>query len=225
MKAIIFDASTLISFAMNGLLPEVKALKNIFNGKFLITEQIKKETIDRPITTKRFELEALKVKELLDEKVLELPNSIGIDNSEVSNTTKELLEIANSTFQATNEMIHLVDSGEISCLALSKLLTKKDIKNIIAADERTIRMLCEKPENLKNLFQKRLKTNVNSNPKNYAYFKGFRFVRSSELIYVLYKKGLVKLKGPMVLDALLYAVKFKGCAISRDEINEIKRIA
>ena len=36
-KAIIFDSSTLISLSMNGLLPELKGLKNVFNGSFIIT--------------------------------------------------------------------------------------------------------------------------------------------------------------------------------------------
>jgi len=31
-------------------------------------------------------------------------------------------------------------------------------------------------------------------------------------------------KGDKVLDALLYAVKFKGCSISNDEIDEIKKL-
>jgi len=43
-------------------------------------------------------------------------------------------------------------------------------------------------------------------------------------MYVAYKKGLIKLKGELVLDALLYALKFKGCSISGEEIRQIKRI-
>ena len=39
--AIIFDASTLISFSMNGLLGELERLKGIFKGKFLITQEVK----------------------------------------------------------------------------------------------------------------------------------------------------------------------------------------
>ena len=65
MKAIIFDASTLISFAMNGLLREIVGLKKIFKGKFIITKEVKSEVIDRPIKIKRFELEALKIQQLI----------------------------------------------------------------------------------------------------------------------------------------------------------------
>jgi len=223
-KAIIFDASTLITLAMNGLFQEFRSLKEIFKGKFLITKEVKAEVIDRPISTKRFELEALKIQKLLEDQIIEMPDSLGISDREVSEGTDKLLEIANNTFEANANRIKLVDLGETSCLYLSKILTDKGIKNVVAVDERTIRMLSEKPENLKSLFQKKLKTRVNANTRNYDSFREFKFIRSAELVYVAYKKGLVKLKGQMVLDALLYAVKFKGCAISGDEINEIKRI-
>lgn len=223
-KAIIFDASTIITFAMNGMFPELRALKSIFKGKFLITKEVKREVIDRPIKTKRFELEAIKTKKLLEEKILEMPVAFNVDENEISNKTKELLDKANSTFKANGKNIHLIDSGETACLALSEILTKRNIKNVIAVDERTIRMLSEKPDNLKSIFQKKLKVKITPDSRNYKFFKGFKFIRSSELIYVAYKKGLVKLKGPMVLDALLYAVKFKGASISREEIEEIQKL-
>ena len=60
-RAIIFDAGTLITLAMNGLLPELRKLRGIFKGKFLITKEVKNEVVDRPINTKRFELEALQI--------------------------------------------------------------------------------------------------------------------------------------------------------------------
>ena len=61
--------------------------------------------------------------------------------------------------------------------------------------------------------------------KNFKFFEGFKFIRSAELIYVAYKKNVTRIKdGKDVLDALLYAVKFSGCAISGDEIKEMKRI-
>ena len=40
----------------------------------------------------------------------------------------------------------------------------------------------------------------------------------------MYKKKIVEFGNHVLLDALLYAVKFKGCAISGDEIKEIKNL-
>lgn len=222
---IIFDASTLISLSMNGLLGELKKLKGVFNGKFIITKEVKEEVIDKPIKVKRFELEALRVKEMLDEGVLELPESLEIRSDEIASKTEQLQKIANSMFVGDRGEIKLIHRGEASALALSRILLDKKIPHVIAIDERTTRMLGEKPEKLKELLERKLNTRIKLVREDFKYFKGFKFIRSSELMYVAWKKNLVELKnGGSVLDALLWAVKFKGCAISGDEINEIMRI-
>ena len=225
-KAIIFDASTLISISMNGLVDEFKELKKIFNGKFIITKEVKEEVIDRPIKIKRFELEALRVKQMLDEKTLEMPNSLGIDDSEISKETENFLNHANAIFKSSRGEVKIIHLGEASCLALSKILREKNIENVLGIDERTTRMLIEKPQNLKNLLEKKMHTKITLVKENFNFFKGFKVIRSIELMYVAYKKGLVKIKdGNLVLDAILYALKFKGASISGDEIEEIKKIA
>ena len=223
--AIIFDASTLISLSMNGLLGELKKLKGIFKGKFLITHEVKYEVIDRPINVKRFELEALRIRKLLEEGVLELPESLGINANDVSTKTKDMEKVANKMFVGDRGEIKIIHSGEASCLALSRIFLDKKIPHVIAIDERTTRMLGEKPDKLKELLKRKMHTRVKLIKSNFKYFRGFRFIRSTELLYVAWKKGLVEIKdGKKVLDALLWAVKFKGCAISGDEIREIMRI-
>jgi hypothetical protein len=222
-KALIFDSGALISFSMNGITDIIKELKEIFSGKFLITSEVKKEIINTPMKIKRFELEALKLKNLLDERVLEMPSSLMIKDSEITKKTNEILNIANSTFSSGGKNIHIMDIGEASCIALGKILNEKRIKNAIVIDERTTRILAEKPENLKRFLEKKLHVRIRTKG-NLGFFRDFKIIRSAELVYVAYKKGLVKLKNGNVLDALLYAVKFKGAAISGDEIEEIKRI-
>ncbi len=223
-QALIFDSSSLISLAMNGLLPELKKLREIFKGSFLIPNEVKEEIIDKPIKVKRFELEALKLKALLENNILELPSSLGIEPSEISRDAERVLEIANSLFRDRNREIHIIDSGEAACLALSSILNKKGIKNLVVVDERTTRMLVERPENLAKFLRRKLHVKVILDKNNFSFFKNHKIIRSAELMYVAYKKGLVDLKNGMVLDALLYAVKFKGCAISEEEIKDIKRI-
>lgn len=224
MKALIFDASTLISFAMNGLYDELRKLKGIFDGKFIITKEVKGEVIDRPLTIKRFELEALKIKQLLDEGVLELPSSLNISDKEISKNAYRFIEIANTTFKSRKDHIKLIDLGEASCVALARILEDRRIENVLAIDERTIRMLIEKPENLEKLLENKLHSEIILNKENLKRFKGFKIIRSTELVYLAYKKGLIDLKYGMVLDALLYAMKFKGCSISEEEIREVERI-
>jgi len=223
MKAIIFDSGTLISFSMNGLLDELRGLRKIFRGKFLITKDVKREVIDKPLTIKKFELEALRIKQLLDEKVLEMPEAVGVFENEISKRTEDFLNIANNMFISKKENIHLIDSGEASCLALSKILNDKKIENVIAVDERTTRMLGENPEGLSKIMTAKLHTKIIVKKENFIFFKDFKFIRSTELIYVAYKKGIMNIKdGNLVLDALLYALKIRGAAISDEEIREIK---
>ncbi len=223
-KIIIFDASSLITFAMNGLIPELRELKKSFKGKFIVTQEIKHEIIDKPMKIKRFKLEALKLKELLDQKILEMPLSLGIKDAVISDETQKFLDAANNLFYGRGKMIHLIDSGEASCLALGKILSEEKIQNVLAVDERTTRMLVEKPMNLEKLLRKKLHTKVVRKGGDFKIFKNFKIIRSAELVYMIHKKKLARLKNGEVLDALLWAVKFKGCSISSDEIKEIKRI-
>ena len=221
-KFIIFDAGPIISLTMNGLLGVLARLKNNFNGEFIITPTIKKEVIDKPLTIKKYELEGVKVKNLLDKGVLTLSSKF-ISNNQLSQKTKQIMEYANSLFRANGEKINLIHEGEASCLAFSTLC---GCDSVIVIDERTTRMLTEAPENLKKIMEKKLHTAIEVNHKDLKEFKDFRFIRSSELLYIAYKRDLFDLtKDKVLLDALLYGVKFKGAAISSHEIEEIKKLA
>jgi hypothetical protein len=39
-----------------------------------------------------------------------------------------------------------------------------------------------------------------------------------------YKKRLIEIRDKHALEALLYATKFKGCAISWEEIEQLKKL-
>ena len=224
MKIIIFDAGVIINFAMNGLLEEFRGLKKIFGGKFLITKEVSDEIISKPMTIKRFKLEALKIKNLLDEKILEMPSAVGIEDAKISKMTNEIKNKANTIFYGKGNAIQIIHSGEASCMALSFLLNEKKMDNVISVDERTTRMLGEKPENLSIFLQKKLHTEIEMREENLNLLSKFKFIRSTELMYIAYKKGIVKLKNHNVLDAILYALKLNGCSISDEEINEIERM-
>jgi len=91
-------------------------------------------------------------------------------------------------------------------------------------DERTTRMLCEKPENLQKLLENKLHTKIKSKKENFPSFSQFKIIRSCELMHIAYKNKLIELKNGNVLDALLYAVKYKGCSVSRNEIEALKNL-
>ena len=222
-KALLFDSGPLINLSMNGLLYIIEKLKKTFNGKFIITESVKYEIIDKPLRIPRFELGALRIQELLDSKILEMPGSLGINNAMIKEELNNFSNVANNCVKANNKSINIISEAETSCLALSKILTKKNIENIIAIDERTTRILTEKPENLEKLMGDKLKMRVRIQCDLNS-FSNFRFIRSTELVYVAYKKNLLGLEGKKALEAALYATKYKGAAVSFEEIDVLKRM-
>ncbi|MAG24604.1 hypothetical protein CMI47_03400 [Candidatus Pacearchaeota archaeon] len=223
-KTLIFDSGTLINLSMNGLLYLLPKLKQKCDCTFLITKEVKKEVVDRPSNVPRFKLGALRVQSLLDSKVLQLPSDLKIPDSAISKKTKYLMELANHSLQSDGKWIKIISQAETSCLALSSELSKLKIQNIISADERTIRILSEKPDNLKKIMERKLHRSLKLERENFEKFENFKFIRSSELVYVAYKKGLLRVKGQSALEAVLFATKYKGAAISHDEIKELKRL-
>ncbi|MEK6928774.1 MAG: hypothetical protein AABW65_02365 [Nanoarchaeota archaeon] len=224
MKALIFDSGILINFSMNGILYILEELKKVFPGKFIITNYVKYETIAKPIGIQRFELGALKIQGMLDAGILELPESLNVKEKEIEAGTKELMFIANHCMGAREQWIEIVSEAEMSCLALSKILSERGIENIIGIDERTTRILCEDPMQLERIMSEKLHQKVTLVSDKLDIFSEFKFVRSSEIAYVAYKKNLVHLNGKKVLEALLYATKYKGSAISFEEIDILKKL-
>ena len=220
-KALIFDSSSIITLALNNMLNVLPRLKEAFGGKFLITPQVKNEIVDYPLNEKRFELEALLISNLIEKGILEISSP-----ADLKKETKTAMDIANSAFAAHDEDIKILHEGESSCFALAKLLSR-DYKVFIAIDERTARVFSEKPENLQKLFEKKLHTGVRSDKTKFSYFSGFDILRSSELLFVAYKKGFIDLptEPEIAIDALLFAARFKGCSISYKEIQEAKALA
>ena len=224
MNIIVLDSSSIISLAMNSLLYLFKKMKKP-EVRFVIPEDVKREVIERPLQIKRYELEALAVQQLVNDGVLETPQAIGISPNAVRLEREKLMDTANHTFNARGEWIRIVSNGEVSCIAVAKLAENKNFNAVIMVDERTTRMLCEKPENLRALLESKLHTAVAAEEKNFKFFSGFRIIRSAEFSYVAYKKGMIGISdGSHLIDALLYAAKFKGCAISSQEIEQIKKL-
>lgn len=223
MKYLIFDAGPIISITMNGMLPILEKLKSVFDGEFILTPQVKKEVFGNPIKIKKFKLEALQVKNIIDRGIFKMSNEI-IPSQKLDKETKRILKLTNGILRTTEtgEKIKIVHEGEASCLAFASLCNSD---NVIAIDERTTRMLTEAPGNLENMMEKKLHTPLSSELSLLNDLKKFKFIRSAELLFIAYKKKLYGMENDKdLLDALLYGVKFKGCAISSTEIEEMKRM-
>jgi hypothetical protein len=226
MKALIFDSGPLINLAMNGLLYLIEDLKKSFNGVFLVTRAVKYETVDRPLHVDRFEFEAMEVQALIDKGTLQLPSSVGINEKELELYTEEIMDLANHFIQVKGKWITLVSAGEMSCLALSDMLEKKGYETMIAIDERTTRVMGENPEELEQLMSHKIHQRAELVAKDINVFRKYKFIRSPEIAYVAYKKGLLHdlPSNKKALEAVLYATKYKGSAISFEEIDQIKKL-
>ncbi len=223
MKFAILDAGPIISLTLNGLTHTITKLKEKFpNITFIITPQVKKETIEKGMTVKKYELEAVKIQDLINRGVINMSSDF-IKNATLAKETERVLSLANKVVKANGEFIQIVQVGEASCLAFSRLC---NAENLIIIDERVTRLLTESPDNLKKIMERKLHTSVNLNSSILKDFREFRYIRSTELAYIAYKNNLLEYsKNLQLLDAVLYSLKFAGTSISSKEIEEIKNLS
>ncbi len=225
MKSIIFDTGPIISLATNNLLFILDPLKQEFKGSFLITQKVKREVIDRPFEMKKFKFEALQVMSYINKRTLE------VIEKELKEETNELLEIANSCFRAKGMNLNIVHPAELEAVAAAV----KFGSSAVVIDERTTRSMIEDPEELKKLLSYRLHTNVEMDKGNIKKLmektKGVKFIRSSELVVMAYELGLLDKFMPnmpearkQLIQAALWGLKIRGCAISQKEIDTLVNI-
>jgi predicted nucleic acid-binding protein len=222
MKFAILDAGPIISLTLNGVLHTLELLQKKFPDiVFIMTPQVKKEIIDKPLTIKKYKLEAVKVQTLIANKVIVMSTDF-VANNILEKETNRIMTLSNNTVHADGKNIEIVQVGEASCLAFANLC---NCNNVIVIDERVTRLLTESPLNLKAIMERRLHLPITINQKNLKDFKSFKYIRSAELVYVAYKNSLYDYKKDKVLlDALLYSLKYSGTSISSKEIEEIKNL-
>jgi len=224
-KYLVFDAGPLINFSMNGLLGLLEKLQKEFGGDFLITKEVKEEIIDRPSKIKRFQLGALRLERLFKKGVIKHADISEGEVRELKKIRDNFMQTANNLFKTKKKDVHLIDKGESAALALSIIMKRKSGEDVaLVVDERTTRMLCENPENLRKLMEKKLHCSIRASKGNYKIFQGFKIIRSTELAYIAYKKGLIELKDSRALESMLYGLKFKGCSISEKEVIELAKM-
>jgi len=226
MKSIVFDTGPIISLALNNLLWILEPLKKKFNGKFYIPSSVKREIVDKPLSTKKFKFEALQVLYLVKNKTIEM-----IEENEIRKKALKLLDIANNIFIAHDNPIRILHLGETEGVALALYLNA----DAFVIDERTTRVLIEEPKALENLLRHKLHTSIKVNKDNLKRFraevKNLKIIRSAELAAVAYEIGLLDkfifdIPEPRrtLLEGLLWGVKLNGCAVSRNEINSIIKL-
>ncbi|RLE44480.1 hypothetical protein DRJ19_00285 [Candidatus Woesearchaeota archaeon] len=213
MKAVC-DASSLISIVSTCFANSLKELVKTLGLELYISKTVYKECIERPITIKRYELSAVRLKQAVKQ------GWIKVFKEKLYDEMKRIQKTANKIYKINNRPLELVHEGEAESLALMKRLSAK----IFIIDERTTRMIIESPEQLAVRLRKKYNAEVAINKKALREFNSMvgdiDILRSAELIALCFEHNLLALpKEPQSLEAALYAVKYAGCAVAGYEID------
>lgn len=225
VKVLFFDAGPIITLVMSRLSWILPPLKKQFGGKFYLTPSVKYELVDRPLKIKRFEFEAIQVMKMIREGTFEVYDNIP------QQKINQLENLANNAFKIKKKSMDVVQSGELESVASALQAGAAGV----VIDERTLRLFIESGKEMESLLEHRFHKNVVANHQKIREFseqlKGIKIIRSIELVAVAYRMGLLKdyippLKGGegLLLDALLWATKTNGCAVTEQGISEIKQM-
>ena len=226
MRCLIFDTGPIINLTLNNLLWVLGEMNKRFKGDFCVTQGVKKELIDKPLDSKKFSFEALQLIRAVRKKYIKVVKDEGLHEKSL-----HLMRLANSIYYSHNHAMQILQYAEIESL-VAAIKYKADA---MVVDERTMRIIIEKPEVLDKLLRRRFHTNIKIDRDVLKQFHDavgdLRLIRSVELVTVAYELGLLDLYIPSemangkrrLLNSLLWAFKLNGCAITRREIDEILR--
>src|SRR3989344_2325836 len=110
-KILFFDAGPIISLVMSRVAWILPELKKKFGGKFYITPAVQKELVERPLSVKRYEFEALQVMKFIREGVLEVYTNVP------QKKVQELQLLANTSFSIAGKSMDIIQSGEMESVA------------------------------------------------------------------------------------------------------------
>ncbi len=217
-KTIICDSSALISLADTAFVDVLAELKKVSGADFIISEDVKAECIDHPLRMKSHTLPAIRLQFALNEGILRVA-----DAAPIRKTTDDLLWLANNVYYSGDRPVSVLHRGEAETLALA---SENGLGSILI-DERTTRVLIEDPESLGKHLHEELGVPISINSKylyRFAQLTGsMELFRSSELMIIAYEKGYFKRFSGLetqAVEAALYGLKFAGCSISFEEIEE-----
>lgn len=230
-KVLVFDTGPIISLTINNLLWVLNGLKEKFQGEFYITPAVYDELINKPLTTRKYKLEALQVLPYITKGTLKIYNNLPIIQ-----IAKDIDELANHSFSIAGTDLQIVHKGEIEAVATAIFLKA----NAIVIDERTTRHLLENPEKIARHMEKTIHQPVLINWEKVdalkKMFGDLKVIRSVELITIAFEKGLLNMYiedaqtkivpniRQAVLEGALWGAKLNGCSVKEDEINDILKM-
>jgi predicted nucleic acid-binding protein len=213
---IVVDSSSIISLAVYCMCPVLESL----DVGFLITPKVYEEIISKPSENKRFALESMRIRRLVASGAI-------VVKQPTTDLHERILEAANKIYSIRGSELKIIHHAEAEALSLADEVGAK----ALMIDERTMRLLIEDPRELRGLLAYRNRADVKVNEMWLRRFNEIvpkvPIIRSAEIVAVAYERGLLTrmhdVEDKSVLDAALSALKFSGCAITWEEIQEYQK--
>ena len=183
---------------------------------------MKDEIISNPMHVRKYVFSAVRLRKVLNDGVLRVVSSPSLISD-----SRKILDEANSLFSSGNKPLQILQEGEAQCLAL---FSSAKIAGLLV-DEKTTRLLVEKPEKLREAMHSEYRQGVGMNETALAglrkRFANIAVIRSTELLAVAAKNGFFenyKTDENNAFHASLFALRSAGCSISTSELDEYSGI-
>jgi predicted nucleic acid-binding protein len=228
MRSLVFDTGPIITLTLNNLIWLLEPLQKRFGGDFCITPKVYEELINKPLSTKKYKLEALQILPYISKGILKIR-----DKPEIHALAVELQELANSAFEVHGNRLKIVHLGEMEAIACAIA----EGADTIVIDERTTRVLVESPMLLEKHLGRKLHAEVTVNNDKLqqltSRINSLKVIRSFELAIVAHDLGLLDIYAldaeqahipnikRAVLEGVLWGVKLNGCSVRREDIYTV----
>lgn len=229
MSVIVVDSSTIISCAVNCLIWIFDRLQQKGN-RFVVPASVKREIVDQGLASQKYKYEAIRVMRYT------LKGTFEVDKRDIKNEASRILNYANTSFTINGNPLKILQDADAEVVALAKKINA----DAIATDERTLRMLVENPEAMKPILEEKFHAKVGVNENSLRelsnIIKGVPVMRSVDIITTAFMAGIFEetegyCKNVIpncrkeLIQGLLFALKFSGCAIAFEEVNEYVNLA
>ena len=221
-KKLFFDSGPLISLTTNGLEGILEELHKDFDGDLYITPAVYSEVVERPLRSKKFRFDAIKLKKLVERGVLKI-----YTHPRLREFADSLIELANGVFFIKDQNMNIIHYAEMEVLAAASM----ERNHFVVVDERTTRELIETPKRLQEILHRKFHSPVIEDQDTLKKFKStvgrIKIVRSIELATLAYEKGYLNkylsesITGVKLLESVLWGIKLHGCSVSEMEIMKI----
>ncbi|MAF36787.1 hypothetical protein CL622_06740 [archaeon] len=224
-KSLLFDTSTVISLVTNNMLWVLPELKKKFDGRFLVAPAVYQEMIKVPMNSRKYKFEAMVVCEYIHHGHIKV-----CDNIKLEPKTDAMMSLTNSIYKIKERNLNLFHRGEMDTVVLAMALGN----SAIATDERSTRMLIEDPKRLAKILSMKLHAKVKIQKDKLKQFREkvgkMQVLRSTEIGMLAIEHGLLDEfyahhTKQDVVDAVLWGLKTRGCAISGEEIDGYIQLA